>query len=71
MEKILPTLDQNYVADRMYEAIMSEEKEVFIQSFIFWFKFLTMLLPLSIKNHIQQFMVGKGMDSFKGRNKKD
>lgn len=49
---ILPTLDKNNVADRMYEAIMAEEKEVFIQSFIFWFKVLTSLLPLWIKCHL-------------------
>lgn len=30
IEFILPTLDQHYVVDRMYEAIMAEEKEVFI-----------------------------------------
>ena len=71
MEIILPTLDQHYVADRMYEAIMAEEKEVYIQSFIFWFKLLTMLMPLWVKCHVNQFMVGKGMDTFKGRNKKE
>jgi hypothetical protein len=53
----------------MYEAIMAEEKEVFIQSYIFWFKILTSLLPLTVKCHVQQFMVGNGMDSFKGRQK--
>lgn len=52
LDYVLPTLDQHYVADRMYEAIMAEEKEVFIQSFLFWFKILTMLLPLWVKNHV-------------------
>jgi hypothetical protein len=52
-EYVLPTLDQNFVADRMYEAIMAEEKEVYIQSFLFWFKILTSLLPLWVRCHIQ------------------
>lgn len=52
LDKILPTLDENYVADRMYVAILAEEKEVFIQWFLIWFKVLTMLLPLAVKCHV-------------------
>ena len=64
---VLPTLDQNYVVNRMYEAILAEEEEVYIQSFIFWFKVLTAILPLTVKNLAYQILVGQGMDSFKGR----
>jgi hypothetical protein len=53
----------------MYEAIMAEEQEVFIQSFLFWVKLLTSLLPLYVKDNLQQFMVGAGMDSFTGKDK--
>lgn len=53
LDKIIPTLDENVVADRMYTAIMAEEKEVFIQWFLPWFKILTLLLPLAVKCHVQ------------------
>ena len=49
MDKVVPTLDEDVVADRMYEAIMSEEKEVYIRHFIFWFRVLGMLLPLKVR----------------------
>ncbi len=35
---IMPTLDANYVVDVMYTAIMSEQSEVYIDSYIFWLK---------------------------------
>ena len=71
MGKIIPTMDQNYVADRMYQAIMAEEEEVYIHSFIYWFKLLTLFIPLYVKTRVFQYMVGAGMDTWVGRNKKD
>ena len=48
---------------------MAEEQEVFIQSFLFWIKLVTSLLPLYVKDNLQQYMVGAGMDTFEGKDK--
>ena len=64
---ILPMLDQYYVADRMYEAIMAEEKEVYIKPIIYWLKVVSMFCPLSLKNWVQHVFVGSGMEFFVGR----
>ena len=64
---ILPTLDQHFVADRMYEAIMAEEKEIFIQPIIFWLKTIAQLLPLCMRMWVSHVFVGSGMEFFVGR----
>jgi all-trans-retinol dehydrogenase (NAD+) len=55
---LIPTLDQNYVAERMYQAILAEEKEVYIEPIIYWLKVLTYFLPLGLKNKISHVFVG-------------
>ena len=64
---IIPTLDQHYVADRMYDAIMAEEKEVYIEPIIYWLKVLSMLMPLQMRIWISHVFVGSGMEFFVGR----
>ena len=49
---IIPTLKTEHVTKRMYDAIMSEEKEVYIDAHIFWTKCLVMAFPLSVKNYL-------------------
>lgn len=46
---ILPTLEAKSVVDIMYNAIMSEQKEVYIKPIIFWLKAFTVMLPLNIR----------------------
>lgn len=64
----VPMLRTDYVVRRMYQAILAEEKEVYIPSIIELMKdiFLT-LLPRSLANMIAHELVGRGMDSFTGR----
>lgn len=54
----------------MYEAIMAEEKEVYIKPIIYWLKVLSMFMPLKMKNWIAQVFVGAGMEFFVGRAQK-
>ena len=61
---LIPTLKQEFVTKRMYNAIMAEEKEVYIYNFLFWMKTLVMSLPLSLKNYFCELLVGSGMDYF-------
>ena len=48
----------------MYKAIMAEEKEVYIESIIYWLKVAMMFLPLSLKNWTCNVLVGQGMEHF-------
>ena len=63
----LPTLDAQYVGCRMYDAIMAEEKEVYIREIIWWLKFIVMALPLFVKNKVCNLLIGEGMEHFVGR----
>ena len=51
---LIPVLKIEYATKRIYDAIMAEEKEVYIYSFIFWAKTVVMALPLSVKNYLCQ-----------------
>jgi hypothetical protein len=50
MGLFLPTLDANYVARKMYNDIMAEKKEVYIDAIIYWLKIVNLLMPLRIRN---------------------
>ena len=58
MRLIMPTLKTERVTSRMYKAIMAEEKEVYIESIIYWLKVIMMFLPLSLKNWMCNVLVG-------------
>ena len=58
MRFILPTLKAEYVTKRMHEAIMAEEKEVYIAPIIWWLKNLIQFLPLSVRNFVSTLLVG-------------
>lgn len=64
---ILPTLKAEKVTRRMHQAIMAEEKEVYIEPIIWWLKNITACFPLSIKNRLSKVLVGQGMEYFRGR----
>lgn len=64
---ILPTLKAEKVTRRMHQAIMLEEKEVYIEPIIWWLKVLVPLLPLSVRNKALYILVGEGMEHFVGR----
>lgn len=49
LSMILPTLEAKSVVDIMYNAIMSEQKEVYIKPIIFWLKAFTVMLPLNLR----------------------
>lgn len=61
---ILPTLKADKVTRRMYQAIVAEEKEVFINSILWYLKVALQFLPLSIRNKLLQILVGEGMEHF-------
>ena len=67
MSYILPTLDAHYVVNRMYNAILAEEKEVYIRGVIFWLKCITAMLPLFLRDWLSHVLVGEGMEHFVGR----
>lgn len=67
MRWILPTLQADKVTRRMFQAIMQEEKEVFIEPIIWWIKLLLQLVPLSLRNKALNLLVGEGMEHFVGR----
>lgn len=64
---ILPTLKQEKVIDRMYNAIMAEEKEVFIPSLVWHLRNIMNCLPLAFKHYLANILVGEGMEYFVGR----
>ena len=51
----------------MFNAIMAEEKEVFIDNIIWYLKIFQSLLPLGFRNKLQNLLVGEGMEHFVGR----
>ena len=55
---ILPTLKVQNVTKRMYDAIMCEEKEVYIESVISYIKNILMLVPLSVRKKATHLLVG-------------
>lgn len=69
MRWILPTLKADHVTRRMYQAIMTEEKEVFIDPIIWWIKIIVQLIPLTLRNKCLHLLVGEGMEHFVGRAK--
>lgn len=64
---ILPTLDAEYTARRMCEAVMAEEEEVYIRGVIYWLKIVLLLLPGCIRRYAVEVLVGEGMRYFEGR----
>ena len=64
---VLPTLKVNEVCQRMHDAILAEEKEVFIDPIIWYVKFILQLLPLGLRNKAIHLLVGQGMEYFVGR----
>ena len=67
MAWILPTLKSAHVVKRMHQAIMTEEKEVFIDPIIWWMKITLQLVPLTLRNKALNLLVGEGMEHFVGR----
>ena len=61
---ILPTLKAEKVTRRMYQAIVAEEKEVFINSILWYLKVALKFLPLTTRNKLLQVLVGKKMEHF-------
>lgn len=68
---LLPTLDSQYVVDRIYNAILAEEREVYIRGIIFYLKSVNLILPLSVRNWANNLLVGEGMEHFVGRLKQE
>jgi len=64
---ILPTLKADKVTRRMHQAIMLEEKEVYIEPIIWWIKVIVQLFPLTLRNKVLNILVGEGMEHFVGR----
>lgn len=56
-----------YVAERVYKAIIHEEKEVFVYWFMFHLKICLDLCPLEIRNWIIKIISGDGMVYFESR----
>ena len=67
MRWILPTLKSDKVIRRIYSAIMTEEKEVFIDPIVWWIKISIQFVPLTIRNKLLNVFVGEGMEHFVGR----
>ena len=49
---VVPMLDTEYVAKRMYQAIMAEEEEVYIPSIIELMKNIFIMIPLKLRDFI-------------------
>jgi len=64
---ILPSLNPNKVANRIYNAIMNQENEVYIWWFIIYLKLIFDLIPLKLRNFLIQKLTGDGMKTFVGR----
>ena len=64
---IVPTLKTEHTTKRMYDAIMAEEKEVYIYGFMNWMRIAIECLPLQLKHFMCEQLVGKGMEHFIGR----
>ena len=61
---IIPTLKQEAVANRVYKALMSNEMEVYIPSFIFWLGTVMVIIrgfSEDLKNFINQKFMGDSM----------
>jgi len=70
MHKFLPMLIKEFVADRVYEAIMFEDQEVYIYWFLPVFKLVDLILPLKLKVYAFHFLISLGMTDFVGRSAK-
>ena len=64
---LLPTLKAEKVTRRMHQAIMTEEKEVFIEPILWWLKIGLNFVPLSLRIKVNNLLVGQGMEYFQGR----
>ena len=58
MRFIMPTLKAEKVTRRMHQAIMAEEKEVYIEPIIWWLKNVTHFMPLALKTRLARLLVG-------------
>ncbi|CDW85137.1 short chain dehydrogenase reductase family protein [Stylonychia lemnae] len=67
MKYIVPTLKPEYTANRIYDSIIQEKREVYIWWYICYLKMVFDYFPLSLKLWIVQFTTGDGMKSFVGR----
>jgi hypothetical protein len=52
---------------KIYEAIVSEEKEVFIWWYIKYLRVILDLLPLRLRIYLIKVFIGEGMRTFVGR----
>ena len=68
---LVPMLNTDYVANRIYQAILAEEQEVYIPSIIELLKNVFIMVPLTLRNFISHHLVGKGMDHYTGRTKNE
>eukprot|EP00347_Sterkiella_histriomuscorum_P008656 403344264 len=64
---LIPTLDQKYVAKRIYEAICENEAEVYVWWYIIYIKMICDWLPYRFIWWFINFSTSDGMKTFKGR----
>ena len=66
-EKLIPTIDQHTASNRIYNAIMYEESEVYMYWFLYYVDTLMRCLPLVVSQLLYKHLFAKGMKSFEGR----
>ena len=66
-EKLIPTIDQHHACQRIYDAVMYEEAEVYIYWFLYYVDTLMRCLPLAVSQLLYKHLFAKGMKTFEGR----
>ena len=63
----MPSLEPEYVVNRIYKAIINEEEEVYIWWFIIYIKMILDWMPERIRRYAVARLIGDGMKTFTGR----
>ena len=64
---LIPSIDQHNASNRIYNAIMYEESEVYIYWFLYYVDTLMRCLPLFVSQLLYKHLFAKGMKTFEGR----
>jgi len=71
--KLIPFLDQEYVTDKMLEAILTNQTILFLPKLMYFIKFCAGFFPEPVMAYFAQHIFGnnESMDTFVGRTKKE
>jgi hypothetical protein len=64
--RVIPTIEKEYAARRIFKAIMQEELEVHIWWYLYYIRIVVELLPMRVSHFLMRHLISQGMQTFVG-----